>query len=226
MAQALLHAAITCDEDAAIGCVLLTGAGRLFCAGGDIAAFAAAGPAVPRLMKELTGYLHMAITRFAHMGKPLVTAINGPAAGAGLSLAVLGDIALAAPTAHFTLAYTAIGLSPDGGSTWLLPRLIGLRRAQEMALTNRRLSAVEAAEIGLITRVIDQAKLEAEAMDLAQRLARGPTAALGRTRNLLLGSFTTSLETQMEAEAQAIARSSDSAECREAVNAFLAKKAT
>src|ERR1700739_2464725 len=103
-----------------------------------------------------SGAAALATTRYARlarMEKPLITAINGPAAGAGLSLAVLGDIALAAPAAHFTVAYTGIGLTPDGGSSWLLPRLVGQRRAQELMLTNRRVGAEEAAGMGLVTRV-------------------------------------------------------------------------
>src|SRR3984885_739244 len=131
MARNLLEAAIVCDADDAIRCVLLTGAGRLFCTGGDVTSFAAAGDSVGSVVREIPAYLHMAIARFAHMGKPLVTAINGPAAGAGFGLSLLGDLVLAAHSAYFTLAYTAIGLTPDAGSTWLLPRLVGLRRAQE-----------------------------------------------------------------------------------------------
>jgi 2-(1,2-epoxy-1,2-dihydrophenyl)acetyl-CoA isomerase len=223
MAQALMQLAIICDEDPNIKCVVLTGTGRMFCAGGDISTFATAGADVPLLMKQLTGYLHMAIARFARMGKPMVTSINGPAAGGGLSLAVLGDIALAAPAAHFTLAYTSIGLSPDGGSTWLLPRLIGLRRAQELALTNRRVPAAEAAQIGLITRVVEPDRLAHETREIARTLADASTAALGRTRNLLLNSFATSLETQMESEARAIAECSRSPDSRAAIDRFLAK---
>jgi 2-(1,2-epoxy-1,2-dihydrophenyl)acetyl-CoA isomerase len=153
LARSLMEAAIRCDEDDSVRCVLLTGRGRLFCAGGDIAGFAEAGSSTPALLKDLTGYLHLAIARFARMAKSLVTVVNGPATGAGIGLAVLGDVALAARSAHFTLAHTAIGLSPDGGCTWLLPRLIGLRRAQELVLTNRRVGAQEAEKIGLITRV-------------------------------------------------------------------------
>jgi len=224
MARALMEASIVCDEDDAIRCVLLAGAGRLFCAGGDVSGFAAAGDAIPSLLKELTAYLHMAITRFARMGKPLVTAINGPAAGAGFSLAILGDIALAARSAHFTLAYTALGLSPDGGSTWLLPRLVGLRRAQELALTNKRIAADEAAALGLITRAVDDTELMSEAAGLANRLAAGATPALGKVRNLLLASFGASLETHMEAEARAIAETGRTPQGREGINAFIAKR--
>ena len=224
LARALMETAIACDEDSAIRCVVLTGAGKMFCAGGDVGLLAGAGDAVPVLLKELTAYLHMAVARFARMGKPLVTAINGAAAGAGMSLAILGDIALAARSAHFTLAYGSIGLSPDGGSTWLLPRLVGLRRAQDLALTNRRVPAEEAAEIGLITRVVQDAELGGEVEAVAAGLAGSATRALGRTRNLLLGSFAATLETQMEAEAQAIAQSGRDAESQEGLAAFTARR--
>jgi 2-(1,2-epoxy-1,2-dihydrophenyl)acetyl-CoA isomerase len=224
MAKALMEAAIECDEDDAIRCVLITGAGRLFCAGGDVGAFATVGEAIPNLLKELTSYLHSAISRLARMNKPLVTAINGPAAGAGFSLAILGDVVLAAPSAHFTLAYAGIGLSPDGGATWLLPRLIGLRRAQELALTNKRSTADEAAALGLVTRVVAEGALEAEAQLVTQSIAASAVGALGRTRNLLLGSFSTTLETQMELEVRSIAEASRSAEGREGIRSFVEKR--
>jgi 2-(1,2-epoxy-1,2-dihydrophenyl)acetyl-CoA isomerase len=224
LARALTEAAIRCDEDDTIRCVVLTGTGRFFCAGGDIGAFAAAGPAAPALIKEITGYLHSAIARLARMGKPLVTAINGPAAGAGFSLAALGDIAVAATSAHFTLAYTAIGLTPDGGSTWLLPRLVGLRRAQELVLTNRRLSAEEAATIGLVTRVVADDALAAQVAATSAELARGATRALGQARRLLLSSLQSGLETQMEEESRSIADAMRSAHGREGVRAFLDKR--
>jgi 2-(1,2-epoxy-1,2-dihydrophenyl)acetyl-CoA isomerase len=225
LARALMLAAIQCDEDRSIRCVVLTGAGKLFCAGGDIAAFAAAGEQTPSLIKEMAAYLHSAIARFARMEKPLITAVNGAAAGAGFSLAILGDIALASTAASFNLAYSSIGLSPDGGATWMLPRLIGLRRAQELMMTGQRLSAADAAILGLVTRTVDATELTGEVAKLAMRLASGPTQALGRTRNLLLSSFSTSLETQMENEARAIAACAGGAEACEGVAAFLAKRA-
>ena len=224
LARALMEAAIECDEDDSIRCVLITGAGRLFCAGGDIGGFAAAGDKIPSLLKELTVYLHSAISRFSRMGKPLVTAVNGPAAGAGFSLSLLGDIVLATPSAHFTVAYTAIGLSPDGGTTWLLPRLIGLRRAQEWVLTNKRVSAAEAAEAGLITRVVQDVALADEATNIAVQLAGSAVRAIGRTRNLLLDSFGNSLEMHIEQEARNISTSGRDAEGKEGIAAFLAKR--
>lgn len=175
-------------------------------------------------MKEITGYLHVAMSRLARMAKPLVTVINGPAAGAGLSLAILGDIALAAKSAHFTLAYPAIGLSPDGGATWMLPRLVGLRRAQEMALLNKRIGAEEAAAIGLITRTVEDAGLSNEAEAVVAQLAVSATAALGRARRLLLESFSATFETQMEFESRAIAESANAPDGREGVAAFIGKR--
>jgi 2-(1,2-epoxy-1,2-dihydrophenyl)acetyl-CoA isomerase len=224
LARALMEAAIACDDDEAIRCVVLTGNGRLFCAGGDVGAFAAAGDGAGALIAEITAYLHVAIARLARMGKPLVTAINGPAAGAGFSLAILGDVALSARSAHFTLAYTAIGLTPDGGSTWLLPRLVGLRRAQELVLTNRRVSAADAATLGLVTRVVDDEMLATDALALANDLASSATSAIGQARRLLLASFESSLETQMELESRSIASAARSPHGREGIRAFLAKR--
>lgn len=224
LARALMEASIRCDEDDSIRCVSLTGTGRLFCAGGDIQSFIAAGNSAPALLKELTGYLHAAIARFARMDKPLITVVNGPAAGAGVGLAALGDIVLAARSVHFTLAYTGIGLSPDGGCTWLLPRLVGLRRAQELLLTNRRVDAEEAERIGLITRSVDDAMLAQAASAQERELADSAVRALGHTKRLLASSFDTSLETQMECEARSIAELGRTEHFREGVAAFTARR--
>ncbi|WP_165189781.1 enoyl-CoA hydratase/isomerase family protein [Caulobacter soli] len=223
-ARALMEAVIACDEDDAVRCVVLTGAGKLFCAGGDVAAFAGAGDQLPAFLKEITVYVHAAVARLMRMNKPVVTAINGSAAGAGVGLAILGDVALAGPRAQFALAYGAIGLSPDGGATWLLPRLIGLRRAQELCLRNRRVTAEEAAAMGLVTRVVED-DLMAEAMTVAQDLARSATPALAVTRRLLLDSAVTSLEAQLDAESRGIAALARTAEGKEGVAAFLEKRA-
>lgn len=223
LARALMEASLRCDQDEAIRCVILRAQGKLFCAGGDIGSFAQAGDSAPALLQELTGYLNLAIARLARMNKPLVTVINGPAAGAGIGLAVLGDIVLAARSAHFTLAHTAIGLSPDGGCSWLLPRLIGLRRAQDLILTNRRVSATEAVEMGLITRAVEDVDLEREATAMARDLAV-TASALGHARRLLAASFDTALETQLEAESRSIAELAGTREARERITAFLEKR--
>ncbi len=224
MAHDLMKAAIRCDEDPEIRAVLLTGSGKMFCAGGDLKTFAGFGDEIGARLKELTVYLHAATARFARMDAPLVVAVNGVAAGAGLSLAVSGDLVLAARSAIFTSAYTAAGLSPDGSSTWYLPRLIGMRRTQEMMLTNRRLDAGEALEWGLITEVVDDDALMAEAGALAGRLASGATGAYGAVKKMLVESFTNPLETQMEIEARAISDRAQSPDGREGIAAFLAKR--
>lgn len=221
-ARAMLQAAIRCDCDPAIRCVIIAGSGRMFCVGGDIVAFSAAGDNADAFLSELAGIMHLALARFARMAKPLVVLVNGPAAGAGLSLLLAGDIVLAAPGAHFTSAYTAIGLSPDCGLTWLLPRMIGERRARDMIITNRRVGAEEAAQIGLITRIAPD--LESEGADAARTLAASATAAIGSARRLIHDSSTNSYETQMELEARAIASAGVGPEGREGVAAFLARR--
>ena len=157
----LFDAAIACDERDDIRAVLLTGEGPMFSAGGDLKFFEAQGDRLGASLKEITGLLHAAIGRMAHMDAPVVGAINGIAAGAGFSLAASCDIAIAGSSTRFTLAYTAAGLSPDGSSTWFLPRLIGLRRARELMLTNRMLGANEAQQMGIIDRVVPDEDLQA-----------------------------------------------------------------
>lgn len=225
LGRELMQVAIRCDEEAGIRAVLLTGAGKMFSAGGDLKSFAAEGDRVPAALKELTVYLHAASSRFARMNAPLVVAVNGMAAGAGFSLAVAGDLVIAAESAKFTMAYTAAGLSPDGSSTWFLPRLIGLRRTQELMLTNRRLSAAEAYDWGLVTQVVPDEKLQEEAQALAARLAQGPTRAYGVVKSLLASSTKEGLETQMELESRGIAAMSATADGREGIQAFLEKRA-
>jgi 2-(1,2-epoxy-1,2-dihydrophenyl)acetyl-CoA isomerase len=225
MGKALMHAAIRCHEDSAIRAVLLTGAGSMFCAGGDLKSFATLGAGLSSALLELTTYLHAATSRFLRMQKPLVVAVNGTAAGAGMSLAVAGDLVLAAESASFTMAYTAAGLSPDGSSSWLLPRLCGMRRAQELMLTNRTLSAKEAEAWGLVTRVVPDAELAAEARKLAQQLAAGPTRAYGVVKSLLAESTSTAYEAQLEHEARGISSMAGSADGQEGIRAFVEKRA-
>jgi 2-(1,2-epoxy-1,2-dihydrophenyl)acetyl-CoA isomerase len=224
LAQALAAAAEECASDASIRCVILSGAGRLFCAGGDVSAFAAAGSAAPAFLRTLADTLHRAIVSLARMPKPLVIAVNGPAAGAGLSLALLGDVVIAARSAHFTAAYTGIGLTPDGGMSWLLPRLVGLRRAQSMILTNERVTAAEAAAIGLVTRAVEDDELRLEVDLIANRLVTSPTAAIGAARCLLLDGAAAGFEKQLDREADSISRAGGRPEAREGVAAFLAKR--
>lgn len=221
----LLDAAIRCDEDPSIRCVVLTGNGKLFCGGGDILAFSAAGDDMPMFLNRLAGTLHMAVSRFQRMAKPLLVAVNGPAAGAGLSLAISGDVVIAAQSAHFTAAYTSVGLTPDGGMSWLLPRHVGLRRAQEIILTNRRVSAEEAAAIGLVTRTVPDGQLAEETAKTASALVKAATSALVGARALLLESMNSPLEAQLERETRTIAAAGRSPEWREGVSAFLERRA-
>jgi 2-(1,2-epoxy-1,2-dihydrophenyl)acetyl-CoA isomerase len=172
----------------------------------------------------MTACLHMAVVRFSHMNKPLITAVNGIAAGAGFSLALLGDLVLCARNAQFTSAYSALGFSSDGGLSWLLPRLVGLRRAQELMFTNRTVSAEEALSLGMVTRIVESESISQDARVLAQELASGPTGAYGKLRNLLLRSSDSSLESQLEEESRALAEASRTAHGREGVAAFIAKR--
>jgi 2-(1,2-epoxy-1,2-dihydrophenyl)acetyl-CoA isomerase len=222
--RAMLHAAIRADEDPAVRCVLITGTGRFFSAGGDLASFATLGAGIGGSLKEMTTYLHSAFSKLARMKAPLVTAVNGPAAGIGMSLAILGDLVFAARSANFTSAYLAAGLTPDGAQTFVLPRLVGMRRAQELFLTNRRLSAEEAVAWGLATQVVDDAALADHALAAARRLVEGPFAAYGALRSLLAGTWSAGFEEQMELEARSIAAAASGAEGQEGINAFLAKR--
>ena len=224
LAEALMAAAVRCATDPAIRTVLLTGPGKAFCVGGDLKSFHAKGDGISAHLKETTHYLHAACSTLARMDAPLVVAVQGAAAGAGLSLALLGDLVYAAESAVFTMAYTAAGLSPDGGSTYLLPRIVGLRRAQEMTLTNCRLSGAEAAEWGIATACVADDALTETAEMMAKRLADGPTRSFGRAKRLLADSFNTAFEAQMEHEGTAIAEAGAEPDGREGLDAFLNKR--
>lgn len=225
MGKELMMAAIECSENPKVRCVLLSAEGKMFSAGGDLKSFAGLGEELPKTIKELTAYLHSAISRFSRMDAPLIVAVNGMAAGAGMSMAVCGDLILAASSAKFTMAYTAAGLSPDGSASFFLPRLIGMRKTQELMLTNRRLSAQEALDWGLVTQVCEDDNLQSEAQALAKKIATGPTMAFGTVKKLLLSSFDHSLETQMELEAQGISAMTRCADGKEGIAAFSEKRA-
>ena len=224
LGRELFHASLEVDEDPDVRCVVITGAGKAFCAGGNVKDFADHLPRIGILVKELTTYLHGAVSRLTRSAKPVIMAVNGVAAGGGLSLALSGDVVIAAESARFTMAYSKIAATPDGSSSYFLPRLIGLRRALELYLTNRVLSAREALEWGLVTRVVPDAELKDAVDALARELAAGPTLAIGGAKRLFHQSTWESLETQMELEAQAIAASGHTEDFREGVTAFANKK--
>jgi 2-(1,2-epoxy-1,2-dihydrophenyl)acetyl-CoA isomerase len=204
--------------------VLLRGRGDNFCAGGDLKEFSA-HPDMPAHLREVTSYLHPAIDNLDQLHAPLVAAVRGAAAGAGLGLACSADIVLASTTARFVSAYTKIGLTPDGSTSWWLPRVAGLRRALELTLTNRMLDADEAVAWGIATRVVDDERLDEEAEALASELASGPTSAYAGARRLLRDSFGCSLEEHMGAEQETLVRSASHANAREGIAAFLEKRA-
>jgi len=224
LAEALMDAAVRCASDPAVRAVLLTGAGKAFCVGGDLKSFHATGDGIGAHLKITTHYLHAACSTLARMDAPLVVAVQGAAAGAGFSLALLGDLVYVGESSVFTMAYTAAGLSPDGGSTFLLPRVVGLRRAQELTLTNRRLSGAEAAAWGIATACVGDADLAATAEATALKLADGATRSLGRARRLLVDSFDTAFEVQMEREGSNIAAAGGEPDGREGLDAFLNKR--
>ena len=225
MARELAAVALALDEDANVGAVVLTGAGKLFCAGGDLGAMAAAGDAAGALVKGMASDLHVAISRLSRMAAPTIAAVNGTAGGAGFSLMLATDLAIASEGAKFTMAYTRAGLSPDGSSTFFLPRRLGDRRARELMLTNRLLTAAEAMEWGLLTEVVSADAVVERAMELARELAAGPTQAYAAVKTLLNESFEHGLEAQMELETRAIARMAGTADGREGIQAFLEKRA-
>jgi 2-(1,2-epoxy-1,2-dihydrophenyl)acetyl-CoA isomerase len=224
MMRELCDVAIRCDEDPEVRAVVVAGAGKMFCAGGDLQSFAGEGDALPAYLKEITNNLHGALSRFSRMDAPVVSAVKGAAAGAGFSLACAADMVIAAESARFTVAYTAVGLTPDGSCTFFLPRLVGLRRAQELMLTRRVLAAEEALEWNLISRVVADDELESASLETAAQLAAGPTRAFGGVKRLLLSSAGDHLESQMELEARSIADAARSADGKEGIAAFLAKR--
>ncbi|HZP45124.1 MAG TPA: enoyl-CoA hydratase-related protein [Candidatus Binataceae bacterium] len=226
LAAALEEASTRCLEDPNVRAVVLTGAGRLFCGGGDLKSFAAQPEAeLPAHLRKLTMLLHTAIQRFARMNAPLVIAVNGNAGGAGLSLALIGDIVLAGESSRFTVAYTRIGLTPDGSSSYYLPRIVGLKRASELMLTNRAFTAQEAHAMGIVSRVVPDAELLGEADKIAGELAQGPTLAYGGVKRLLYASLNNPLYEQMDLETEIIAGLSHTADAREGIAAFLGKRA-
>jgi len=220
----LFRATLDADEDRAVRCIVVSGAGKAFCAGGDVKDFHNHADRIGIVIKELTTYLHGAISRLARTAKPVIMAVNGVAAGGGMSLALAGDLVVAAESATFTMAYAKIGASPDGSASYFLPRMIGLRRALELHYTNRVLSAREAMDWGLVNRVHPDAEFSSSVAALAMELAEGPTLAFGRAKLLFHQSTQESLESQMELEAQAIAASGHTEDFRNGVAGFITKQ--
>ncbi|NDZ17767.1 enoyl-CoA hydratase [Variovorax sp. WS11] len=224
-AKEMCDVASRLTPDRSVRAIVIAGQGsKAFSAGGDVASFAKDPDTAGLLMRDITGYLHLAISRLAWGNAPVIAAINGVAAGAGLSLVGACDLAIAAEHATFTSAYAKVGLTPDGSSTYFLPRILGIRRTAELYMGGRVLSAAEALDWGLINRVVPAADLQASAQAWAQELAKGPTQAFGGMKRLLMHAFSDTLESQMERETREIAEAANSADGKEGVRAFVEKR--
>ena len=205
-----------------VGAVVLEAAGKAFSVGGDLGYMNAAGDGVGEAVSELVGEFHGAIRALRAIEAPVIAAVQGVAAGGGMSLMLIPDLAIAAESARFTMAYTAAGLSPDGGGTWTLPRIVGERVAADLILTNRRLGAAEALQLGIVSRVVPDAELEAAVSEIAAGFASGPRRALAASKRLL--AMDAEIEEQLAAEGESIAERAASADGREGIAAFLEKR--
>ena len=222
MAQAFLAAVQTIAADPGVRAVVLRGNGKGFMAGGDLATLRA-NPV--QGAADLLAPLNAAVALLGQINAPVIAQVHGVAAGAGLSLMLQADFVLAAEGTRLNLAYINLGTSCDVGASWALPRVVGLRRALEIALLGEALSASEAERLGLINRVLPAAELDAAVQQLAQRLAAGPTVAYGHMRRLMRASFDHDLPTQLHAEAAAFAQCGHTADLPEGIEAFFAKRA-
>lgn len=216
------------EADAAVRAVVIEGAGEHFMAGGDLRQFARTlaqdGAARRQHFLDAIARLHPIMIRLAALRPPVLARVQGACAGFGLSLVAACDLAIAAEDAYFSLAYRHIGASPDGGSTWALPRQIGMKRAMAVALLGERFGAAEAERIGLINWAVPPAELEGETRRILRALASGPAAALAATKRLIRQSPDTGLEAQLEAERQSFADNAARPDFAEGIGAFLEKR--
>jgi len=228
MAARLSRIAADVGEDPDVRCVVVASAGPHFMAGGDIRYFAdqLAQPRERRdeAFAQLIGDVGDAVSRLRDMPKPVVAAVRGAVAGFGFSLMCACDLVVASETTSCKLAYCQLGVSPDGGGSYTLPRLVGVRRAIELAMLDERIDAARARELGLVTRVVDDASLDEAVLDLARRLAAQPTAALGRTKRLFNASLQNGLADQLDAERRSFVAGTNSHDFSEAVAAFVGKR--
>jgi 2-(1,2-epoxy-1,2-dihydrophenyl)acetyl-CoA isomerase len=221
-----LHEAVQrCAADRTVRALLIRGEGPSFTVGGDLGFFARTPPGeLPAVLRRGTTTYHAALLLLDRLPVPVVTAVHGAVAGGGLGLVYVADIVLAAEGTKFVTGFGGLGLSGDGGGTWFLPRLVGMRRAAELYLTERVLTAEEAAEWGLITRVVRDQDLASEASSTARRLAAGPARAHGEIRTLLRRSPEASLADQLLAETAALARTAGTPDAARAIERFTARK--
>jgi 2-(1,2-epoxy-1,2-dihydrophenyl)acetyl-CoA isomerase len=228
MLTALAAQLVAVEADPEVGCVVLTGAGKAFCAGGDVKRFAAAdGEARPgfeqRLATQREGHRRVALKLY-ELRKPTIAMINGPAAGAGFSLALACDLRYAADSAVLTTAFAKVGLAGDYGGSWFLTQLVGTAKARELYYFSDRLGAAEAERIGIVNAVFEADKLSEQALDLARRLANGPRVALGYMKENLNRAVTGSLADALDTEAVHHLRTFDTEDHKEAAAAFVDKR--
>lgn len=224
-ARELNRAAQELRDDGRVRVVVIAAEGRIFCAGGDITSFPDAAEELPTMLRAILDEMHSAIEIFSGMDAPVIAQIAGTVAGAGLGLVSATSLAYATVDSKFTMSFTGIGLTPDSGATWFLPRLIGWRRAEELILTNRVLGAKEAAEWGLLNEChADAASLEEAVSRIALRLAAGPTRAFGGVKRLLSSSASNGLSAQLAAECESIVARGGESDAREGVAAFRNKR--
>lgn len=220
MMQGCLKAMDAIEDDAGLRALILTGEGRGFCSGANLTELPPESADVGEILERT---YHPFLRRLRDTRLPIVTAMNGPAAGVGMSLALMGDLVIAARSAFFALGFTRLGLVPDGGATWLLPRLLGLGRARELALLGERLPAEKAHAWGLIYKAVDDEIVMDEALMLAGRLSRGPKV-LAMTRKLFWESSQHSFEEQLKREQAAQSAAGATADFREGLTAFFEKR--
>jgi len=223
-ARELRDAVSAIGRDPNVRVLVLAGEGRAFCAGGDVAQFHAHLGDAPAFLDRLVETVHEIINDLLVMPKPVIASVGGVVAGGGMALFMAADLAIAAESATFVMAYSGIGASPDGGSTFFLPRLVGSRRALELVLTNRRLSAAEALEWGLVNQVVPDGGLAGAVKELALRLAQGPTLAFSQARALVRQSFANTAQTQLDLEKHGLIAMAGTADFREGVTAFVEKR--
>ncbi len=225
MARDLRTAITRCARDRSVRALLITGQGRRFCAGGDIALFAGTDAAeLPALLDEMIGNYHVALQTLAELDVPVVCAVRGAAAGGGLGLLHGSDIVIAADDSKYALGFSALALSGDGGNSWYLPRLVGPRIAAQMYLQNRVLTAAEALAAGVVTELVPSADVAPRAHDIARTLAAGPSRAFAGMRTLLRRSFDVTLVDQLDAERRTIVGAAATADAAEGVAAFIDKR--
>jgi 2-(1,2-epoxy-1,2-dihydrophenyl)acetyl-CoA isomerase len=212
------------EADGSARALLITADGPAFTVGGDMRHFSAQRDRMTDELHAMISSYHRSLARLAALPLPVVTGVNGAAAGGGLGLVWCSDVVVAADDAKFATGFAALGLSGDGASTWFLPRLVGLRRAKEMILHNRILTAAEALDWELIDRVVPLADLPAEAEAVAATMAAGPTVAYGKMRRLLWRSFSVDLDDQLVAELEAITDCGATGDAREGVTAFVERR--